>query len=103
MKRNGSVRNLIFVVAAGLSAALAVGCAKSEPAPGPAEKAGKAVDKAATDAAEAAKKAGDATKDAAQKTGEAVKEGAQKAGDAAKDAAHKAADAVNTAVPPPKK
>ena len=106
-----SVLRLLFVVL--LPVALPFGCNKSE-GPGPAEKAGKVVDKAAVEAADAAKKAGEAvregakkvatvTEDAAVKTGEAIERGAEKASDAAKDAAHKAADAVNTAVPTPKK
>lgn len=99
-----SVLRLLFVVL--LPVALPLGCNKSE-GPGPAEKAGKVVDKAAVEATDAvregAKKVATATEDAAVKTGEAIERGAEKASDAAKDAAHKTADAINTAVPTPKK
>jgi len=55
--------------------ALAVGCGGSKPEPqGPAEKAGEAVDDAATDVKDEAKDAAEETGDAAEKAGDKVEE-----------------------------
>jgi len=56
--------------------ALAFGCSSQKPAndPGPAQKAGAAVDEAAYDTKEGAKKAADKVGEATEKTGEKIQE-----------------------------
>ena len=64
---------LLFMVASG---ALALACGSQKPAndPGPAQKAGAAVDEAAQDTKEGAKKAAHKVGEATEKTGEKIHE-----------------------------
>jgi len=59
-----------------LSCALALGCSTNKPAndPGPAQKAGAAVDEGAHDAKESAKDAGEKAGEATEKAGEKLQE-----------------------------
>ncbi|MEI9948568.1 MAG: hypothetical protein WDO74_06170 [Pseudomonadota bacterium] len=62
---------LLFV-----TSALAIGCSNSKPAndPGPAQKAGAAVDEGARDAKESAKEAGEKVGEASKKAGDKLQE-----------------------------
>jgi hypothetical protein len=59
-----------------ISCALALGCSRNKPAndPGPAQKAGAAVDEGAHDAKNSAKKAGEKVGEATEKAGEKLQE-----------------------------